>query len=93
MRLIHWLFHSKGKWRLVAEVPLWGKPEIVGSGVKYAVGNQPMVTKTYYTTNGTNVAILGPDSGYLLKGKLVEQERICADCGLTQKKWDKVKVG
>lgn len=51
--------------------------------VKTALGNQPHERKTYSSKAGL-VERIEPDLDYVLAGKVIEQRRVCANCGYTK---------
>lgn len=77
------LGHRYAHWHAVQEIPVWQyrgafapKPD--------ALGNQPQTKNIYNDGHGGLVAKIETDLDYVLNGKVIEQRRICANCGYTQ---------
>lgn len=80
------IFHRFDKWRIRCEVPLWSD-----NFNHLAAGNQPVETVTY-SDGKKRWTGCRADHDYKLIGKLIEQFRTCADCGLVKHRWTKVRV-
>lgn len=83
MKLQCILSHRYAHWHAIQEIPVWQyrgafspKPE--------ALGNQPMALNTYGNRISGFVSKIEPDLDYVLAGKVIEQRRVCANCGYTQ---------
>lgn len=76
------LGHRYAHWHAIQEIPVWESG--MGDLKPAALGNQPTTRNVYNNGNGGLVSRIEPDLDYRLAGKVLEQRRVCANCGYTQ---------